>query len=180
MEKKEIIFLVEDNKAFSLLTQKKIEKEFESEVLAFETGEQMLDFIDKNPDKQPEIIILDYYLNSVVEDAKNGDEILEQLKLRKKQNKLHRKLPIIMLTAANELKMAVNLLQAGAVDYILKDDAFIENLSKTIHNIRNLRNYEAEIEQHKEKAKSYRKRILVLGTIIVVLFVSLLVFILSK
>ncbi|MBK9291160.1 MAG: response regulator [Bacteroidetes bacterium] len=180
MEIKEIIYLVEDNKAFGLLTQKKLEKEFGCQVKHFGTGEEMLEFLDNNPDQQPGIIILDYYLNSMVETARNGEEILEELKLRKKNNKIPRKLPIIMLTAANELKMAVNLLQAGAVDYILKDDVFIENLSKTIHNIRNLRNYEAEIESHKAKAKAYRKRIIIMGTVIVVLLVSLVVFILTK
>lgn len=176
MDTKEIIFLVEDNRTFSLLTQKKLENEFGATVRAFGTGEKMLEYLDSNPNDTPSIIILDYYLNSEVEDAKNGEEILELLKARKKQDKLPKKLPIIILTAANELKMAVNLLQAGAVDYILKDDVFYNNLSKTIQNIQSIRNYQAEIEIHRAKASAYRKRIAVMGTVIILLLASLVAF----
>jgi len=179
MNEKEIIFLVEDNKTFSLLTQKKLENQFAATVHAFGTGELMLEFIQNNPNTLPDLIILDYYLNSEVENAKNGEEILEEIKKLKKQDSLPKKLPVIILTAANELKMAVSLLQAGAVDYILKDDGFYDNLAKTIQNIKDIRHYQAEIELHKQKATAYKKRMIVMGTIIFVLVASLIGFLLT-
>lgn len=74
-----------------------------------------------------------------------------------------------MLSAADELSIAINLLKKGATDYILKDEVFFENLKKTISNIINLRNYQAEIQFHKNKAEGYRKRLIIMAAIIIAL-----------
>ncbi|KAF0202263.1 MAG: response [Bacteroidetes bacterium] len=167
MDNKELIFLVEDNPIFATTAQKSLEKDLGFEVKVFNTGEQLIDFIAVNPEIVPSIVILDYYLNSMVAEAMSGEMILAKLKDPMIRNNPFRKIPVIMLSAADELSIAVNLLKKGATDYILKDEVFFENLKKTIGNIINLRNYQSEIQFHKSKAEGYRKRLILMSAIII-------------
>lgn len=167
MDSKELIFLIEDNAIFAATAQKSLEKDLGFEVKVFGTGEQLIDFITVNPEIVPSIVILDYYLNSMVAEAINGEMILAKLKDPMIRNNPYRKIPVIMLSAADELSIAVNLLKKGATDYILKDEVFFENLKKTIGNIINLRNYQSEIQFHKSKAEGYRKRLILMSAIII-------------
>lgn len=167
MDSKELIFLVEDNAIFAATAQKSLEKDLGFEVKVFNTGEQLIDFIAVNPEIVPSIVILDYYLNGIVAEAMSGEMILAKLKDPMIRNNPFRKIPVIMLSAADELSIAVNLLKKGATDYILKDEVFFENLKKTIGNIINLRNYQSEIQFHKSKAEGYRKRLIIMSAIII-------------
>ena len=169
MEKKELIYLVEDNAIFASTTTKGLENELGFMVMVFSTGELLLQHIDQHPEEVPSIIILDYYLNSEVVDAMNGGEVLAKLKDPVKRINPLRKTPVIILSSADELGTAVNLLKKGATDYILKEDGFFDNLKKTINTILSIRNYQSEIQFHKTKAENYRKRLLIMGAIIVAL-----------
>jgi DNA-binding NtrC family response regulator len=180
MNKKEVIFLVEDNMGFALSTKKGLEKELGFEVIHFETGEKMLDFVEHHPEVIPTIIVLDYYLNSIDGAALNGGEIMFKLKNPEKRVNPFRKIPVIMLTSANELSIAITLLKKGAMDYILKDEAFFENLVKTINNIINIRNYQSEIVLHKSKADVYKKRLIGMSVAFVVVITVLVVLFLTK
>ncbi len=176
MNKKGIIYLVEDNTSFALTIKKGLEKEFGFEVIHFDTGEIMLDYIEINQQQLPLAIVLDYYLNSINETAQNGGEILLKLANPEKRINPFRKVPVIMLTSANELKTAITLLKKGAVDYILKDEGFFENLTKTINNIINIRNYKHEIEIHKAKAEAYKKRLVGMSIAFIATIALLLAF----
>jgi two-component system response regulator AtoC len=156
---KEIIFLVEDNIGFAHSAKKGLEKELGFEVLHFETGEKMLDFVGNNPEIIPIVIVLDYYLNSLEIGAINGGEVMLKLKNPEKRINPFRKVPVVMLTSANELNTAITLLKKGAMDYILKDEAFFENLLKTINNIINIQSYQTEIQLHKQNAERYKRRL---------------------
>ncbi|NTW24253.1 MAG: response regulator [Lentimicrobium sp.] len=169
MEKKDLIFLVEDNPIFSSTTSKGLEKELGFDVMVFNTGEQLLKYTSEHPDVLPSLVILDFYLNSEDPNAMNGGEVLAKLKDPVNRNNPFRKTPVIMLSSADELSTAVTLLKKGATDYILKDEVFFDNLKKTINTILNIRNYQAEIQLHKGKAENYKKRLLLMGVIIVAL-----------
>jgi two-component system, OmpR family, response regulator len=84
-------------------------------VTVFSTGEDCLAHLDENPD----IIILDYYLNSVKEGAADGMEILQFIKLNYPQ------IRIIMLSGLEQHKTVEQTVQQGAEKFIYKDqDAF--------------------------------------------------------
>ncbi len=175
MNKKEVIFLVEDNIGFALSTKKGLEKELGFEVIHFETGEKLLEYVEQNPETIPTAIVLDYYLNSMEAAAENGGEIMFKLKNPDKRVNPFRKVPVIMLTSANELTTAITLLKKGAMDYILKDEAFFENLVKTINNIINIRNYQSEIILHKQKAETYKKRLTGMSIAFVLIITALII-----
>jgi DNA-binding response OmpR family regulator len=74
-------------------------------------------------DETVELVLLDISLPGL-----NGHQILEQLRARRPQ------LPILMLTARDDLKNKVDALRAGADDYLTKPFAFEELLAR-IHAV---------------------------------------------
>ena len=91
-EKKILIFLVDDDALFL----KSIEIEFgqntQSAIETFSTGELCLNRLSENPD----IIILDYHLNSINKNAINGLETLDRIKIAQSS------IPVIMLILSGQ------------------------------------------------------------------------------
>ena len=95
-------------------------------VKTFPTGEACMECLDEHPD----IVILDYYLNSKERDAANGIDILKEIKERNKA------LPVIMLSSQKRYGTAAQTIQYGAVHYVIKGrDAFQEILELVEANI---------------------------------------------
>lgn len=89
------------------------------EVQVFNTGEECL----KHLRDQPDIIILDYYLNTVKKDASNGMKILEEIK------KADRSIKVIMLSSQEAYGVALQTVQKGAEEYIIKDEDAFEKIA---------------------------------------------------
>jgi DNA-binding NtrC family response regulator len=173
MDKKELIFLVEDNTIFASSVKKGLEKEMDFEIRVFETGEKLIEFIEANTATIPSMIVLDYELNSMIPEAKNGSQILTLLKDPSKRSNPYKKIPVIILTMRTDADIAVPLLKKGATDYIIKDEDFFINLKKTINNIIDVRKYKEEIMFHKNKAETYRKRLMLMAGVIIVMLAAL-------
>lgn len=134
--------------------------------MVFSNGESMLKKLDLHPD----IIILDYHLDSLDQTAKNGREILEILQERIPG------IPVIMLSSSKDTKSVIHLLKYGATDYIIKDDNFFENLSKTIRHIVETSTLQSEIKSLKSKYKKGTARITLVIISGILLLISLLIF----
>jgi response regulator RpfG family c-di-GMP phosphodiesterase len=80
----------------------------------FQTGESSLKHLEKYP---PDIVILDYFLDSEVAYAKNGVDILKKIKA------LHPKVKVVMLSRQNDIKVVMNCIRYGASDYISKGES---------------------------------------------------------
>lgn len=112
---KKKIFVVDDEEMIQEALRDFITTNSHHEVDVFNTGEELLKNLDQNPD----VIVLDYYLNLFVKDAANGMQILEILKSR--QCKAH----IIMLSSQEQYGIALKTITRGAEQYVVKDkDAF--------------------------------------------------------
>jgi two-component system OmpR family response regulator len=70
------IFVVDDDEMLSMALEDYLERNSDHEVHLFNTGEECLEHLTE----QPDIIILDYNLNSVKKDAANGLVILDAIK----------------------------------------------------------------------------------------------------
>lgn len=70
------IFIVDDDNMMLEMLRDRIGQHASNTVLTFSTGEDCLKHVAENPD----VIILDYYLNSKNPDASNGMEILKAIK----------------------------------------------------------------------------------------------------
>lgn len=108
------VFIVDDDKMFltSLEHQLKTMFRTKTKIQSFTTGEECL----KHIQEAPNIIILDYYLNSKFKDAMNGLEIL------KKVLHLYPETKVIMVSGQEKMEIAVDSIKYGAYDYIVKND----------------------------------------------------------
>lgn len=81
------------------------------EVSLFKSGLDMLDFINKNPNSLPDIVLLDVMMPDC-----SGYDIIKELK----KNDILAPIPVIFLTAKSEEEDEMMGLELGAVDYITK------------------------------------------------------------
>lgn len=158
-----LIYTIEDNVFFAEIVAAGLKKKG-YEIKVFSNGESMLEIVD---DIIPDIIILDYYIESKDIKYFNGKQILEILQSR------HKTIPVIMLTAQDNVKESISLLKRGAVDYIIKDDVFFENLNQSIENIISVKALTEKIFEHKEKVSIYKKR-LILSSVFAILSIAIL------
>ncbi len=124
-----IVFIVEDNNAYSLLLKKYLKihlKKWSTKIFSYTTGESCLQKFKKI---KPDILILDYELNSHTSTAENGLKILDRVKLMKVECK------IIMLTSNIELDTALASFQHGAANYILKNQNSFSEIIRSITEI---------------------------------------------
>jgi DNA-binding NtrC family response regulator len=141
--KKINIFIIDDNNLFSLALRANIETTFKKlpiKIHLFEIGEKcksMFKIII------PELVILDYNLNSDHPSASNGLKVLEWIK---KENSKTR---VIMLTSEDSVDIAVKSFQQGASDYVVKT---MTQFNKINYSLKNM----FKILEAKTKARKYK------------------------
>ena len=121
MNIQKLIFVVDDDPFINML----VVKRFTSEgyrLEAFEYGEDCLKAIDKNPD----LIIIDYFFINNDRKVMNGMEIFDKIKETKSG------IPVIMLSGQEKGEIVLELARKGIDDYIIKDNNLIDNLHVAI------------------------------------------------
>jgi len=140
-EKKNLIFLVDDDELFLKDLELEFSENTKSEVRSYGTGEECLANIFLNPD----IVILDYYLNSINKNAIDGLETLERIKTANFQ------IPVIMLSSQDKIEVAVNCMKHQAFDYIVKSETAFIRLQKAITTIFHYQRIEKALSWYMEK-----------------------------
>lgn len=121
------IFLVDDDKSYLYALGFYLKKELKYTIYCYETGEECL----KNLHLNPQLIVLDYYLNTEEPDAINGLDTLKLIKRRKPKTK------VVMLSGQETLGVAISSLKSGAFTYVIKDLRALFAIKKTIEEIFN-------------------------------------------
>ena len=116
------IFVVEDDEMTANMISDHLTKNPLHQVSVFNTGEDCLKNLYNNPD----IIILDYKLNSVVADAEDGYQILQ--KIKKMDNSIH----VIMLSSQEDYTKALQTIVKGALEYVVKDDNAFKRIDQIL------------------------------------------------
>jgi len=106
------IFIVDDNEMFTQMLKDHLMENPKFKVSVFYTGEDCINNLFQNPD----LIILDYYLNDVSKEAADGLEILSEIK--KYSDQIH----VIMLSAQEHYGVALQTIAKGAALYLMKDN----------------------------------------------------------
>lgn len=120
------ITLIDDDMQMREMLQDFFSSKFPmSEVTSYKTGEEALQGIVSEPD----LIVLDYNLDSVDKLAMNGLQVLSKLKER------YQHAPVIFLSGQDRIEIAANTMKYGAWDYILKNDSAFHRLEININNI---------------------------------------------
>jgi len=102
---------VDDDPFFLELLKDNLVENPRLDISWFGTGEACL----AEMNKQPSIVVLDFYLNRVDPDAQNGHEILKKILDDYPDTK------VIMLTGQDSLSRAESMMDSGASFYITKD-----------------------------------------------------------
>jgi len=121
MTTQKLIFIVDDDPLINTL----IVRRFTSEgyhIEAFENGNDCLNALDRNPD----LIILDYFFVRGNKELMNGMEVFDKIK------KVHPEMPVIMLSGQDKGEIVLEFARKGIADYVIKDNNLIDNLNVAI------------------------------------------------
>jgi two-component system, OmpR family, response regulator len=139
-EGKKLIFLVDDDELFL----KSLEIEFKQNnfnVEMFATGELCVEMLSLKPD----VVVLDYHLNSIKKNAMNGLKTLDKIKA------FNPLIPIIMLSSQDSIEVAINCMKHKAYDYIVKSETAFLRLQKAINSYFEYRRIETTLNWYVEK-----------------------------
>ena len=135
------IFLVDDDALYLRLLEIQFLEHADFEIETFSSGEECIENLSSKPD----LIILDYMLNSVDKDAKNGIEILDKIK---ESNAL---IPVIILSAQDKIEVAIDCMHHGAFDYVVKSETIFMRLQKIITSIMEVNKLKKQIDWYMER-----------------------------
>lgn len=140
-ENKIKIFLVDDD----ALCLKSLEIEFMEHadfiIETYATGELCMENLSHNPD----IIILDYYLDGIDKTAMNGLETLDKIKAKNSD------IPVIMLSSQDKIEVAIKCMHHSAFDYVVKSETAFLRLQKIITTIFNYKKMEKELSWYMDR-----------------------------
>ena len=140
------IFIVDDNKIFTMALKADIEKAFKEmpiHIESFETGEKCM---EKFKEEKPQVVILDYNLDSKYPNAANGIKVLDWIKKENPETE------VIMLTSDDSLEVALKSFHHGAVDYVVKTETQFRKINYSLINLFKM----AEAKSYEKRYKSLR------------------------
>ena len=116
------IFIVDDDEMLTEALSDYLTRKVAHQISVFHTGEDFIKHIAENPD----VVILDFYLNTVHKNAANGLEVLETIHSHLKNTR------VIMLSSQESYVTAAKTIQKGALQYIIKDEDAFEKIAASI------------------------------------------------
>jgi ActR/RegA family two-component response regulator len=122
-----IIFIVEDNTAYAKTLAAFIKSTFPeiNEVKIFPVGETCVTELDMHPD----LIIMDYFLDSKYTDAETGLEIIKQIRAE------HPEMNILLLSGQKNMDVAMETVRIHKCSYVQKDENAFERVEEIIKDI---------------------------------------------
>lgn len=142
------IYLVEDDPWYGELLKYHLSLNPDYDITLFSTAKECLSNLYHHPD----VVCIDFGLPDM-----KGDRLLTEIR------NINDAIPVVVISGQEEIAVAVNLLKAGARDYIIKDDNTKELLWNAILRIRETAELKQEVEVLKEKLEqkySFEKTII--------------------
>ncbi|TDE44409.1 response regulator [Flavobacterium rhamnosiphilum] len=140
-ENKIKIFLVDDDALFLKSLEIEFLENADFTVETYATGELCIDNISNNPD----VVILDYQLDGIVENAMNGIETLDKIKA------FNPEIPVVMLSSQDKIEVAINCMHHKAFDYVVKSETAFVRLQKIITTIFKYQKMEKELSWYMDR-----------------------------
>lgn len=122
-----IIFIVEDNPAYAATLEMFLKSSFPNgkEIKIFPVGETCLMELHRNPD----VIIIDYFLDTKYYDAETGLDIVKQIRLQKPE------MNIIVLSSQKEIDITLEMVKQYNCSYVKKDENAFEKVEEFLKEI---------------------------------------------
>ncbi len=125
MEGKYNIILVDDDFIFLEMLKESLVDNSDYNIVSFQSGEECINHMHLNPD----VIVLDYYLNSENPNAKNGLDILKEI------HNINPQAKVIILSGQEDGNLVYDFVRENATNYVVKDDSAFENVKTAIGDI---------------------------------------------
>ncbi len=135
------IFLVDDDAVSLKLLEIEFLQHGDFTIETYATGELCLENLSHNPD----VIILDYYLDGINKKAINGIETLDKIKA------INANIPVIMLSSQDKIDIAISCMHHGAFDYVVKSETAFLRLQKIITAIFKFKKIEKQLNWYMER-----------------------------
>ncbi len=140
-ENKILLFLVDDDAVFLKLLEIEFLQHADFKIETFATGELCMKCLTHNPD----VIILDYFLDGIDKNAMNGIETLDKIK------SYNPDIPVVMLSSQDKIDVAINCMHHRAFDYVVKSETAFVRLQKIISTIFRYKKMEKELNWYMER-----------------------------
>ncbi|OFY24944.1 MAG: histidine kinase [Bacteroidetes bacterium GWF2_33_38] len=135
------LFLVDDDAVFLKLLEIQFLEHADFAIETYATGELCMKSLSHNPD----VIILDYFLDGIEKDAMNGIETLDKIKAYNPD------IPVVMLSSQDKIDVAINCMHHRAFDYVVKSETAFVRLQKIITTIFRYKKMEKELKWYMER-----------------------------
>lgn len=134
LENVRFIYIIDDDPVQTEMIKDYLGERYIFELKTFENGEEALPEIEK---VKPEIVVLDYHLSSNNPSAKNGVEILKEIKQKSPTTK------VVMFSGQDNINIALDSMRNGAYDYIIKGETAFNKMENTINRLGEMHKLEA-------------------------------------
>lgn len=135
------LFLVDDDAVFLKSLEIEFLQHADFVIETFATGELCIENLKHNPD----VIILDYFLDGIDKNAINGLETLDKIKA------FNPDIPVVMLSSQDKIDVAINCMHHRAFDYVVKSETAFVRLQKIITTIFRYKKMEKELSWYMER-----------------------------
>jgi ActR/RegA family two-component response regulator len=119
------IFIVDDDKFFAQMLFDHLSKNKMYNIQVIHSVKECIDRLHE----QPDVIILDYHLDSSDKSKDSGMAILE--KIKKTDNKIH----VVMLSGQMHYGVAATTIAKGAEQYVIKDEDAFKNIDLIVKDM---------------------------------------------
>ncbi len=155
------IFLVDDEPIQNEMLKDFLSEKFAFNFKTFESGEDAIKELHLNP----VAIVLDYHLNAHLPDAKNGVEVLREIREHNTDAK------VIMLSGQDKIEVAIDSMKYGAFDYVIKGETAFSRMENII-------NYINEVNFIRAANKKYKFMLTFLGVAFILVLATAIVMLL--
>jgi two-component system OmpR family response regulator len=143
--KKMKVFLVDDDTMFTE-SLKHVLKEDKTDITVFSTGEDCLKSME-NKKEYPKVVVLDYLLNGAHPSAMNGVQVLNKIKQADPD------VEVIMLSAQNDVNIAMDTMKYGAYDYIGKGQYAFAKIRSDIKRLSDIKKQTDDFDKETRRLK---------------------------
>jgi len=119
------IFIVDDNEMLSMALEDYLTRRIGHEVATFTTGEECLEQIADMPD----VVVLDYNLDSEDKNAKNGAQILADIKA------FNAAIKVVMLSSKDAHGTSLQTLAGDADFHVFKSEEAFEEIATIVNSL---------------------------------------------
>ncbi len=140
-EKNIKIFLVDDDALYLKLLEIELLEHADFIIETYATGELCIANLMRNPD----VIILDYYLDGIDKTAMNGIITLDRIKA------FNADIPVIMLSSQDKIEVAIDCMLHKASDYVVKSETAFLRLQQSMSTIFHTRKIEKTLNWYMDR-----------------------------